>query len=45
MPIWLELLALMLVAYAVGLALGWAIWGRAEGLTDEAGPNEREGGE
>lgn len=29
MPIWLELLALMLVAYAAGLALGWGIWGRA----------------
>jgi hypothetical protein len=28
MPIWLELLVLMLVAYAVGLAIGWAIWGR-----------------
>ena len=28
MPIWLELLVLMLAAYAVGLGIGWAIWGR-----------------
>ena len=28
MPIWLELLVLMLVAYATGLAIGWALWGR-----------------
>jgi len=27
MPIWLELFVLMLVAYAAGLAIGWAIWG------------------
>jgi len=29
MPIWLELLVLMLIAYATGIAIGWAIWGRA----------------
>jgi len=28
MPIWLELTVLMLIAYAIGLAIGWAIWGR-----------------
>lgn len=28
MPIWLEVLVLMLFAYAIGLGLGWAIWGR-----------------
>ena len=28
MAIWMELMVLMLVAYAAGLALGWAIWGR-----------------
>ncbi len=28
MPIWMEVLVLMLLAYAVGLGLGWAIWGR-----------------
>jgi len=29
MPIWLEIMVLMLVAYAAGLAIGWAIWGRS----------------
>lgn len=28
MPVWLELLVLMLVAYAAGLAIGWGLWGR-----------------
>jgi len=28
MPIWLELLVLMLLAYGIGLTIGWAIWGR-----------------
>lgn len=28
MPIWMELLVLLLVAYAAGLAIGWALWGR-----------------
>ncbi len=28
MPIWLELLVLLLVTYLVGIGLGWAIWGR-----------------
>jgi len=29
MPIWLELLVLLLLTYAVGIAIGWAIWGRS----------------
>ncbi|WP_279349139.1 hypothetical protein [Erythrobacter litoralis] len=29
MPIWFEVVAMMLVAYAVGLLIGWSIWGRA----------------
>jgi len=29
MPIWFELVAMMLVAYALGLLIGWSIWGRA----------------
>jgi hypothetical protein len=37
MPIWMELLVLMLVAYAAGLALGWAIWGRDTTGRDEDG--------
>jgi hypothetical protein len=28
MPIWMEVLVLMLLAYAVGLGIGWAIWSR-----------------
>lgn len=28
MPIWMELLVLMLVAYVVGIAIGWILWGR-----------------
>ncbi len=28
MPLWLEFAALMLLTYAVGLALGSVIWGR-----------------
>ena len=30
MPIWMEVLVLMLLAYGVGLGIGWAIWGRTE---------------
>lgn len=29
MSIWMEVLVLMLLAYGVGLGLGWAIWGRS----------------
>lgn len=28
MPIWLELLVLLLIAYAIGLGIGWLLWGR-----------------
>ena len=28
MPIWMEVLVLMLFAYAIGLGLGWVVWGR-----------------
>lgn len=31
MPIWMEVLVLMVIAYLVGLAVGWAIWGRSNG--------------
>jgi hypothetical protein len=27
MPIWLELLVLLMIAYVVGLAIGWLLWG------------------
>ncbi|WP_261320520.1 hypothetical protein [Qipengyuania aquimaris] len=29
MPIWFETIALMLVAYGIGLTIGWGLWGRA----------------
>lgn len=28
MPLWSELIVLMLAAYMVGIGIGWAIWGR-----------------
>ena len=28
MPIWLEIVVMMLLAYMAGLGIGWAIWGR-----------------
>ncbi len=31
MPLWLEILLLMLLTYAAGLALGWMVWGRNTG--------------
>jgi len=31
MPIWLELTILLLLTYAVGLGIGWALWGRVGG--------------
>lgn len=34
MPIWLELVVLTLIAYAVGLAIGWALWGRTGSESD-----------
>ena len=37
MPIWLELTVLALLAYATGLAIGWAIWGRGAGGEDANG--------
>lgn len=29
MPIWFEVIMLMLVAYLAGLTIGWALWGRS----------------
>ena len=31
MPLWLEILLLMLLTYAAGLVLGWMVWGRNTG--------------
>lgn len=30
MPLWIELLLLILLTYLLGLAIGWAIWGRSK---------------
>ncbi|WP_282098829.1 hypothetical protein [Qipengyuania sphaerica] len=30
MPVWFEVIALMLVAYGLGLTIGWALWGRSD---------------
>ena len=37
MPIWLELLVLLMIAYAAGMAIGWAIWGRGGAREDANG--------
>ncbi len=42
MPIWLELLVLLLVAYAGGLAIGWAVWNRHD--PGEAGTDQPDTG-
>lgn len=42
MPIWLELLVLLMVTYVVGMGIGWAIWGRAaqDGADASNGEND-----
>ena len=45
MPIWFEIVALMLVAYGIGLTIGWALWGRTpadDGQADIATEGETE---
>jgi len=29
MPIWTELVILLLITYAIGLGIGWLLWGRS----------------
>ena len=41
MPIWFELMILMLFAYAVGLGIGWALWNRTP--ADDIVPHEQQG--
>ena len=41
MPIWFELMILMLFAYAVGLGIGWALWNRTP--TDELPATSQQG--
>ncbi len=33
MPIWLELMVLLLLTYAAGLAIGWSLWRRVPSET------------
>lgn len=35
MPVWAELVAIMLAAYGAGFAIGWRLWGRAEETRQE----------
>lgn len=35
MPIWFELVVVMLVAYAIGYCIGWVLWGRADTIEPE----------
>ncbi len=44
MPIWLEVIALSLAAYAIGLLMGWVLWsGEFRWKTEEAaGPGTTE---
>jgi hypothetical protein len=34
MPIWLEVLILSMIAYILGLGIGWLVWGRANAQGD-----------
>ena len=41
MPIYLELLVMLLLTYAVGLGIGWALWGAGEATPpDNKGEND-----
>ena len=37
MPIWLELLVLLMVTYVLGIGIGWTIWGRTPADKGEQG--------
>lgn len=44
MPIWFELITLLLFTYMVGLGIGWLLWGRAPIDIDAPAPeNPTEG--
>ena len=45
MPLVLELIVLMLAAYAVGLALGWVVWGTDLAAQDDAATEPDDDGE
>lgn len=35
MPIWFEVVVLMLVGYFAGIGIGWGLWGRTETVQTE----------
>ena len=41
MPIWFEVIALMLVAYGIGLTIGFTLWGRGQVTEVEDTKEER----
>jgi hypothetical protein len=43
MPIWLELLVLLLTTYMAGIGIGWAIWGRNLAHTEARATEENAG--
>ena len=45
MPIWTELIILLLLTYAIGLAIGWLLWGRAPTTLHDVQPDEAPEGE
>lgn len=44
MPVVLELIVLMLIAYTAGFGIGWMIWGTTSS-TDEGMPDDSKDGE
>lgn len=43
MPVWLELLVLLLTTYMAGIGIGWAIWGRSPAPPEPRATKESEG--
>jgi hypothetical protein len=41
MPIWFELVLLMLFTYALGLGIGWLLWGRDPAAPVDAAPEPK----
>lgn len=40
MPIWFEIVSLMLVVYLAGLTIGWVLWGRAQPVDSDDAKEE-----
>ena len=43
MPVWLELLTLLMTTYMAGIGIGWAIWGRSQTHPVPTTASENEG--